>query len=117
MKQNNPLITAIESVVRFPTTEELFCSGMTVRFEDLKKCLGNRLTIPMREACRTYVSNLADNIIKNGPRVPILISKDKNGIYTVQDGVYRIQAIELIRSRNPQAIVSLSAKLNKNIKK
>ena len=114
MKQNNPLITAIESVVRFPTTEELFCSGMTVRFEDLKKCLGNRLTIPKREACRTYVSNLADNIIKNGPRVPILISKDKNGIYTVQDGVYRIQAMDLIHQMNCNQQIPIMAKLIKN---
>ena len=115
MKQNNPLINAIESVVKFPTTEELFCSGMTVRFEDLKKCLGNRLTIPKREACRTYVSNLADNIIKS-PRVPILISKDKNGIYIVQDGVYRIQAMDLIHQMNCNKQILLMAKLFNNKK-
>jgi len=70
----------------------------------------------MREACRTYVSNLADNIIKNGPRVPILISKDKNGIYTVQDGVYRIQAMDLIHQMNCNKQIYLMAKIINIIK-
>lgn len=108
---SNPLLEAVNSVIGFPTIENLLCERKLVDFMELKEFLGDRLVIPNQKLCKSHVRRLADHILKcKEVFVPIAVTKNGDG-YIVKDGIHRIAALEQLKSQDPTVEIKVKAKL------
>ena len=110
----HPILQAVNSILKFPTIEDLLCEGRTVSLTLFRETVGDRFVLPNRRLCASHVRGLADSISKHGEVVvPILIERTQDNKYIIVDGLHRLAALDLIKETSPSEAISARVKLRK----
>ena len=106
----HPILQAVNSILKFPTIEDLLCEGLT----QFRETVGDRFVLPNRRLCASHVRGLAASISKHGEVVvPILIERTQDNKYIIVDGLHRLAALDLIKETSPSEAISARVKLRK----
>ncbi len=109
------LIKAINSIIGFPTIENLLCEGHTVSLTQFKESVGDRFIISNRKLCKSHVRGLAASILKHGRvLLPIIIERTPNNQFVVIDGFHRLAALEMIKNSSPSSVISAYVRLSRH---
>lgn len=111
--KNNPILEAVNSVIGFPTIENLLCDGHAVKYHELKAVLGNRLIVQERKLCKSHIKGLAASIMEfNAVVIPLTVERQGNN-YILTDGYHRLAALEMIKENYPSLNISVNIKIKK----
>ena len=105
---NNPILSAVNSAIGFPTIEDLLCEGHAVNYYMLQEALGNRLIIENRKLCMSHVRSLAASIIDFKAVVIPLTVERKGENYILTDGYHRLAALEMIKKSHPDIYITIT---------
>lgn len=105
---NNPILRAVNSVIGFPTIEDLLSEGHAVNYYMLQEALGDRLIIENRKLCMSHVRSLAASIIDFKAVVIPLTVERKGNNYNLTDGYHRLAALEMVKNSHPDMYISIS---------
>ena len=105
---NNPILRAVNSVIGFPTIEDLLSEGHAVNYYMLQEALGDRLIIENRKLCMSHVRSLAASIIDFKAVVIPLTVERKGENYILTDGYHRLAALEMIKKSHPDIYITIT---------